>query len=328
MINELTICICAYNAERYIEQTLDGLYRQTFRDFDLWIINDCSSDNTVAVAERFFRERNWSRTRIVTLPENGGLAHARRYAENHVETEFLGFIDADDIPLPNAIEKMFQKVCSDEDCMTVSCYCEYISPEAKKIGGGIFIGPTDKAHFMKQAAAGKRMFIPPFNMSRVKYIRQAGCRAVAGFPPGKPRYQDMCEDLDLWTRMSDFYKDGKYIVVIPEVLFQYRKMPTSMSANGHAMSMRMRHIKCNLKRRRAGLNELTFIEFIAGLTRWQKIKYAYVDWGQGFYKQAGFHYLQKNYCRFLWYLGCAALFAPGYFLQKLVRNIFPGFKNN
>ena len=46
--NELTICICAYNAERYIEQTLDGLYHQTFRDFDLLIVNDCSTDGTVA----------------------------------------------------------------------------------------------------------------------------------------------------------------------------------------------------------------------------------------------------------------------------------------
>ena len=131
----------------------------------------------------------------------------------------------------------------------------------------------------------------------------------------------MCEDLDLWTRMSDFYREGKYMLVIPEVLFQYRKMPTSMSANGHAMAMRMRHIKCNLKRRRAGLDELTFIDYMASLTSWQKIKYGYEDWGQSFYKRAGFHYMRKNHFRFLWNIGCAALFAPGYFLQKIKNNI-------
>ena len=325
-MNQLTICICVYNAERYIEQTLQGLFNQTFRDFDLLIINDCSTDGTVQIAENFFAEHNWTQTKIVTSPENGGLANARRYAENLVETEYLGFIDADDIPLPEAIGKMFRQVSSDENCMTASCYCEYISPEAKKIGGGIFIGPTGKEKFAKHAAEEKLMFIPPFNISRVKYIRLAGCRAVDSFPPGKPRYRDMCEDLDLWTRMSDFYKEGKYIIVIPEILFQYRKMPSSMSTNGHAMAMRMRHIKCNLKRRRSGLEELTFIDYMASLSRWQKIKYGYEDWGQGFYKQAGFHYMQKNYIRFLWYIGCAALFVPGYFLQKLVRNIVPTIK--
>ena len=325
-MNKLTVCICAYNAELYIGQTLQGLFEQTFRDFDLLIINDCSTDHTVRVIEKFFADHHWKQTKIVTLPENSGLANARRYAENLVETEFLCFIDADDIPLPEAIEKMFHRISSDPDCMTVSCYCEYISPEAKKIGGGIFIGPTTKEKFMKQSAEEKRMFIPPFNISRVQYIRQAGCRSIAGFPPGKPRYQDMCEDLDLWTRMSDFYKDGKYIIVLPEILFQYRKMPSSMSANGHAMSMRMRHIKCNLKRRRAGFDELTFIDYMATLSRWQKIKYAYEDWGQNFYKQAGFHYLQKNYFHFLWNIGCAVLFAPGYFIQKLIKNVLPAVK--
>lgn len=326
-MNDLTICICAYNAKKYIEQTLDGLFRQTFRDFDLWIINDCSTDDTVNVVENFFRERDWQNTKIISLPQNGGLAAARRYAENTVDTEFLGFIDADDIPLPNAIEKMFRKISSDENCMTVSCYCEYISPNADKIGGGIFIGPTDKEKFMSLARNEKLMFIPPFNISRVKYIRAAGCRATAGFPEGKPRYQDMCEDLDLWTRMSDFYINDKYISVIPEILFQYRKMPSSMSADGHAMSMRMRHIKNNLKLRRSGKKELTFIDFIGQLTNWQKIKYKYEDWSQGFYKRAGFNYLQKKYIRFVFNFACAALFAPGYFCQKISHNIVkPGKK--
>ena len=320
-MNDLTVCICAYNATKYIEETLTGLYNQTFRDFDLWIINDCSTDDTALVAEKFFAAHNWENTKIVTLPQNGGLAAARRFAENAVETEFIGFIDADDIPLPLAIEKMFTKITSDENCMTVSCYCEYISPEAKKIGGGIFIGPTDKEKFNFLAENEKLMFIPPFNISRVKYIRAAGCRATEGFPAGKPRYQDMCEDLDLWTRMSDRYRDGKYIVVIPEVLFQYRKMPSSMSADGHAMSMRMRHIKSNLKNRRAGLPQQTFIEFTDSLTRWQRTKYRYTDWSQGFYKSAGFHYLQKNYIRFVFNMICAAIFAPGYFLQKMSHNV-------
>lgn len=319
--NDLTICICAYNAQRYITETLESLWNQSYKDFKLLVIDDASTDSTRSIVEGYFAECNWENTLIVTLPENGGLAAARRYAEQHVKTEFLGFIDADDVMLPTAVGRMMSILRGDSDCVMVSAYCEYMTPDSKKLRGGIFIGPTDRNHFMQQASSEKLLFIPPMNISRVEWIRKAGCRAVEGFSSGKPRYQDMCEDLDLWTRMSDFYKDGKYLMVIPEVLFRYRKMPTSMSANGRAMSMRMRHIKCNLKRRRRGEMELTFIDYLASLTPWQKMKYAYSDWSQRFYKQAGFHYMQRNYLRFLWNFGCAALFNPGYFLQKMRHNV-------
>lgn len=320
MSHNLTICICAYNAERYIVETLQSLYDQTYRDFDFLLIDDCSTDNTRKVVQDFIAEHQWAGARDVHLEANGGLAAARRYAETHCATEYLGFIDADDVMLPNAVGRMMSVIASDENCLSVSGYCKYMTPEGKEMPGGIFIGATSKEKFLEQAKNEKLIFRPPMNISRVEWIRRAGCRAVEGFPSGKPRYQDMCEDLDLWTRMSDFYTEGKYEIVIPEVLFQYRKMVSSMSANGRAMSMRMRHIKCNLKRRRRGETELTFIDYLANLTPWQKIKYAYSDWSQGFYKQAGFHYMQKHYLRFLWNFGCAAVFNPEYFLQKMKYN--------
>lgn len=320
-MHSLTFCICAYNAERYIRATLESLYDQTYHDFELWVIDDASTDDTRKICEEFFQQYSWTGVQVITLPYNGGLAAARRYAEEHVNTEYIGFIDADDIMLPNAVERMMEVITKDVDCISVSSFCKYMTSNGMEMPGGIYIGAKSKDEFMEQAVHEKLIFRPPMNISRVEWIRKAGCRAVDGFPPGKPRYRDMCEDLDLWTRMSDFYTEGKYMVVITEVLFRYRKMSTSMSANGRAMSMRMRHIKCNLKRRRRGEAELTFIDFLDSLTPWQKVKYAYSDWSQRFYKQAGFHYMKKNYLRFLLNFGCAALFNPGYFLQKMKHNV-------
>ena len=316
----LTICICAYNAEYFIRETLESLQKQTNREFEVWVIDDASTDKTRMICEECFRQYQWNPANIITLLENGGLAAARRYAETHVETEYIGFIDADDVMLPNAVERMMEFLRADADCLSVSGYCSYMTPDGKEMPGGIRIGATSKEAFIEQAGHEKLIFRPPMNISRVEWIRKAGCRAVDGFPPGKPRYQDMCEDLDLWTRMSDFYTEGKYLLVIPEVLFRYRKISTSMSANGKAMNMRMRHIKCNLKRRRRMAPELSFVDYLASLSPWQKAKYAYSDWSQGFYKQAGFHYMQKHFLRFLWYFGCAALFGPAYFFQKMKHN--------
>ena len=108
-MNQLTVCICAYNAEKYIEETLASLLVQTYSAFDLLVIDDCSTDNTRLTVENFWAAHSVVNAKIITLPENGGLANARRYAENTVSTEFICFIDADDVAYPQAIEKMFEK---------------------------------------------------------------------------------------------------------------------------------------------------------------------------------------------------------------------------
>ena len=318
---DLTVCICAYNAEKYITETLQSLFRQTYTNFDLLLIDDCSTDNTCEIIQSFVNEYPFLNTTIISLNKNQGLAYGRKVAERLVSTKYILFFDADDLALPHYVEKLYMRIQQDAQCMAVGCYCEYIDDAGNLIGGGIRIGSKTSEEFRNRAAKEKLMFMSASSIIRVSDMRHAGGRHIEGFPSGKPRYQDMCEDLDLWTRMSDFYKDGKYIIVVPEVLFQYRKMASSMSANGQAMSMRMRHIKCNLKRRRRGEAELTFIDFLASLTPWQKVRYAYSDWSQGFYKQAGFHYMKKNYLRFLLNFGCAALFNPGYFLQKMKHNV-------
>lgn len=89
---------------------------------------------------------------------------------------------------------------------------------------------------------------------------------IDGFREDKPRFRDYCEDLDLWTRMSDLYVENKAIVVVPEVLCKYRKHEQGLSASSFNMNIRMRHIKTNLLRRRAGEQELTFIDFYNSLS--------------------------------------------------------------
>lgn len=92
-----------------------------------------------------------------------------------------------------------------------------------------------------------------------------GGYVIDGYPEGKPRYQDYCEDLDLWTRMSDLYTEGKAIIVVPKVLCQYRK-GNGLSSSSFNMILKMRYTKTNLLRRRSGEKELTFVDFYRGLS--------------------------------------------------------------
>ena len=52
---DLTLAICVYNAEKYIKETLQSVMAQTMQNFHLLIVNDCSTDGSIAVIEEFFK---------------------------------------------------------------------------------------------------------------------------------------------------------------------------------------------------------------------------------------------------------------------------------
>lgn len=264
MKTEVTLAICMYNAEKYIEETLSCIMTQTMQDFHLLIVNDCSTDGSVECVKRFFKQ-NPRQYELVSLPENRGLCAGRRFVEEHATTKYLLFVDADDCPLPYFVEKLYKKIISDDKLIAVGCYLQYIDLYGRRIKGGIFLGETTKDSFFQKARNGKLIFMASTSLYDREIALSVGGHNINGFPKGKPRYQDLCEDLDLWTRMSDLYTEGKAIVVIPEVLYYYRK-GDGISLSSLGMLLRMRHIKMNLKRRRKGLDEWSFIDFRAQLS--------------------------------------------------------------
>jgi len=264
-MNDITLAICAYNCEQYIEETLESILNQTFQAFDLFIVNDCSTDNSVTLIETFLKTHKRKYT-LINFDVNKGLAAGRSYVENNVQTKYILFVDADDCPYPALVEKLYNKIANDDDIMAVGCYHEFIDSKSKKIGGGIFLGEISKENFYLKAKNKKLVFMQPTAIINRDVLLKVGGRNISGFFEGKPRYQDLCEDLDLWTRMSDLYHEGKAILVVPEVLCKYRKHEQAMSANSLGMIIRMKHIKKNLLLRRAGKKEITFINFYNSLS--------------------------------------------------------------
>ena len=320
-MNNLTLAICVYNAEKYIKETLESVMAQTMQDFHLLIINDCSTDNSVAIIEQFFAE-NPRQVEIVNLPVNGGLSAGRRYVEENATTKYIMFVDADDCPYPTLVEKLYKKISSDKDLMAVGCHLEYMDSKGGKIKGGIYLGETTKEGFYEKAAKEKLIFMQPTAVYDREVALSVGGHNITGFPSGKPRYQDLCEDLDLWTRMSDLYIQGKAIIVIPEVLCRYRKHESAMSADSTGMILRMRHIKKNLKLRRRGEKELTFIEFRDSLSP-QEIERLEKDAKAADALRNGVFYLKrKNIFKAAWEIMKSIYYRPGYILDKLKHNFF------
>lgn len=319
MKTDLTLAICMYNAEKYIEETLLCIMAQTKQDFYLMIINDCSTDNSAYVVNRFFVDHP-RQYKMVNLPENRGLAFGRRYVEEHADTKYLLFVDADDCPLPLFVEKLYDKISSDSQLMAVGCYLEYMNLDGKKTKGGIFIGETSKNGFYQKALKEKLIFMASTSIYNREVALSVGGHNIDGFPEGKPRYQDLCEDLDLWTRMSDLYVDGKAIIVVPEVLYKYRK-GDGISTGAYGMLLRMRHIKTNLKRRRSGEKELSFIDFQNSLSEKEIASLKKEAAAVNSFRNA-YYYLKKgNFLLFIKNIFISIYNNPKYMMDKIKHNL-------
>jgi len=97
MTNPLvSIMMPAYNAEAYIETAIQSVIDQTYSHWELIVVDDGSTDNTAAIVNRFEDPR----IRLIRQ-ENGGESAARNTALDHINGIYLGFLDSDDLHLPN-----------------------------------------------------------------------------------------------------------------------------------------------------------------------------------------------------------------------------------
>ena len=318
MKTNITLAICMFNAEKYIEETLACIMTQTMQDFHLLLVDDCSTDRTVEYVERFFHQ-NQRQYELVKLTQNQGIAYGRHFALHHAQTKYLIFVDSDDQPLPLLLEKEYNALLSDKNLIAVSSWSLFIDAKNKKMSGGLFIGDTTKAQFLKRAQAAKRVYLPIQTMfDRAAAIRVGGF-SLDGYPDGKPRYRDFCEDLDLWTRLSDLYAEGKYIIVLPEVLYLYRKSE-GLSSSHFNMIIKMEYVKVNLRRRRRGMKELTFIDYYNSLSKRELKRLQKDSHAADCLRNGVFYIREKKIIR-----GLALLFEcvwnhPSYIIDKVIAN--------
>ena len=318
MKNEVTVAVCMYNAELTIKNTLECLLAQTMQDFHLLIVDDCSTDGSVACVESFFANRP-RQYELVKQPVNQGIAYERDFALRHATTKYIVFVDADDSPLPQLLEKEYAAISRDQELTAVSSWSQFVDTNCNRMKGGLFIGDTTKDAFMKRAAAGKRIFLPIQTlMCREDAIRVGGFR-LDGFPEGKPRYRDFCEDLDLWTRLSDLYTEGKYIIVLPEVLYLYRKAE-GLSSNHFNMIVKMEYVKFSTRRRRQGLPEMTFMDYLGSIPAKELMKLRRDAKVADDLRNGFFHIKEGNLWQGVWLIVRSVCANPSYICDKIISN--------
>lgn len=321
MQEPITIAMCVYNAEEYLQETLDSLMQQSYENIRFLFIEDGSTDKSINVIENFCKNNEYCK--VVKLEKNSGTARARNEALKNADTELMMFFDSDDVAKPELVETLYNKLKKTKKCIAVSCFAQYISDTGKKLRGGMFMGTDSPEEFLERAESGKLTFMVPATLFYKQYALKAGGYRIEGFPKGDIRYEDLSEDLDLWSRMSDFVFDGKNMIVEKKVLYYYRKRLNSLSApkeKQYAMTLKIKYIKENLRRRRQGKEEITFIDFMNGLSTKKKRKIKRDFYAEYYFRNAAFGFVEKKYFMIVPWLILSFVLKPSYLLQKVTAN--------
>lgn len=113
----VTVIMPVYNGEKYIREAVESVLNQTYTDFLLLCIDDCSSDHSVEILHQF-RD---TRMKVVQNQENKGIAYTRNRGLELAETEYIAFLDDDDIAMPYRLKHEIEYL----DC----------HPEIQVVGG-------------------------------------------------------------------------------------------------------------------------------------------------------------------------------------------------
>src|SRR5690606_38944730 len=97
----ISVVIPLYNKEVYIKQTIENVLKQSYQEFEILVVDDGSKDNGPAIVKSF------TDSRIKLIQKiNGGVSSARNVGIQNAKYEYIAFLDADDIWLPNHLEEI------------------------------------------------------------------------------------------------------------------------------------------------------------------------------------------------------------------------------
>lgn len=156
---KVSVIIPVYNTAKYLEKCLESLEKQTYKDFEVIIINDGSTDGSEKVIENYIKNHKELSIKYLKK-ENGGLASARNYAVQYAQGEYLSFLDSDDY-LDENLYKNLEKYM-DDNIDVIKFKMQTVDVNGKileKLDGPVFEKCTGEEAFEKLYSTDK--FVDP-----------------------------------------------------------------------------------------------------------------------------------------------------------------------
>jgi glycosyltransferase involved in cell wall biosynthesis len=215
----VSVIIPVYNGAEYLAAAIQSATTQTYRHLEVIVVDDGSKDASLDIARRLAA----SDSRIRVIPQaNGGVARARNAAIEASSGAFIAPLDADDLWLPNKIERQMECMLADGDrCGFVYSWWATVDPTGQVL---------DRSP--RWTVAGDRfdtLMLINFTGNASAPLFRKLCLIEAGGYNAKlaAAKSGGCEDYEVVLRVAARYRIG----VVPEILMGYRRSPGSMSSN-------------------------------------------------------------------------------------------------
>lgn len=115
----ISVIIPCYNAADTIVRTLESVEEQTFKDYEVVLIDDGSLDNTKNIVTNYIKEKD---NYVFLKQENKGVSTARNYGLNNAKGKYIAFLDADDVYHPLFLETLFNEIEKNRTDLACSQY--------------------------------------------------------------------------------------------------------------------------------------------------------------------------------------------------------------
>ncbi|MDR2051748.1 MAG: glycosyltransferase [Deltaproteobacteria bacterium] len=214
-----------YNGEAHLAETMESVLGQTFADFAFLIIDDASTDVTAVMLARYAAMDR--RVKILTNKYNLGLTASLNKGLALVDTPYVARMDADDISLPERLEKQLARMTAQPGIAALGTWVEPIGPAGEMVEASWFAYIrqfADPADIRKALLQGYSVLVHPSAMMRTEVVKSIGAYRTCF------RY---AQDYDLWLRLTEVGEPA----VLPEVLLRYRVSSHSLSVTQLPLQM-------------------------------------------------------------------------------------------
>ncbi|MGA9379389.1 MAG: glycosyltransferase [Phormidium sp.] len=207
----ISVVIPVYNGEKTIKETIISVLSQTFRDFELIVINDGSQDRSLEIVSSVKDER----LKVFTYP-NAGLSASRNRGISLASGKYISFIDADDMWTPDKLELQLKALQENSEAAVAYSWTKYVDESGQFLRRGSHISVSGDVF-------ADLLLNDILENGSNALIRKEVFDKVGGFDETLLG----SEDWDMWLRIALHY----HFVAVPLPQILYRLSQSSMSAN-------------------------------------------------------------------------------------------------
>jgi len=213
-IPKISVVMAVYNEEKFLEESVDSILNQTFKDWELVIVNDCSTDNSLNIIKSYMKKDK--RIRLVNNKKNGGCPDSRNDGLKISKGEYIAILDGDDVSHPKRLEKEVNYLEKNPHIFLVGSSAVYINEEGKEI----------------------RRFRKYNDHEMLAWRLPQSCGIVHSsimFRNEGLIYNNYFKGASDYKFYLDLLSKGKNLTNLPEFLVRYRLHGGSMSISGKEM---------------------------------------------------------------------------------------------